>query len=174
MSGAHVTNMQILRRAKKIRSPEDAKFMKLFGATDLYLNNTKGIGPVAMPDLGLNSDLGWAAPISSGIPLSSDSFIPIRPVTQRDAVIPKQAKASMSSTQTETKGDRKEPSFAEGEAHSSEKHEVGELLSFLDEAGVGVGEVKTLPSGATKITLEDLFGPMHTKEPEFVRVGARQ
>ena len=44
------------------------------------------------------------------------------------------------------------------------------LLYSLDESGLRVSELKALPSGAMKITVDDLFGKQ-AREAEFVRVG---
>ena len=53
---------------------------------------------------------------------------------------------------------------------SDSQTELEVLLYSLDESGLRVSELKALPSGAMKITVDDLFGKQ-AREAEFVRVG---
>lgn len=48
------------------------------------------------------------------------------------------------------------------------------LLVAFKESGMSVREVKSLPSGATRITFDEFFGAGHERQPEFVRVGGRR
>ncbi|MDY6988920.1 MAG: hypothetical protein SWQ30_12790 [Thermodesulfobacteriota bacterium] len=171
MSGAHVTNMQMLRRAKKIRSPEDAKFMKMFGATDVYLNSSQGLEGIPVD--------GWNPGLSpdSFVPLSDDLVMPAdyAPLWDPSEMPPKKEtqKVESAAMSPETKDQLIQANGTNNDQvdELQGEEEVDELVSFFGDAGFTVGEVKTLPSGTTRITLEDLFGPMQAKEREFARLG---
>ena len=47
------------------------------------------------------------------------------------------------------------------------------LLAAFKESGMGVREVKSLPSGATRITFDEFFGARQGRQPEVVRVRGR-
>ena len=53
---------------------------------------------------------------------------------------------------------------------SDSQAELEVLLYSLDESGLRVSELKALPSGAMRITVDDLFG-RQVRQAEFVRVG---
>lgn len=53
---------------------------------------------------------------------------------------------------------------------SLEAKDLENLLAAFKEGGMGVKDVKVLPSGATRITLDEFFGAKRERQTEFVRV----
>ena len=62
------------------------------------------------------------------------------------------------------------PKEDQNQQASDSQADLEALLFSLDESGLRVSELKALPSGAMRITVDDLFCN-HVREPEFVRVG---
>jgi hypothetical protein len=145
--------------------------MKIFGATDVYLNNTQGLERIPLD--------GWCPGLSSDlfVPLSDDLAMPAdyAPLWVPSEMQRKNETQEIEPTATspETKDQLVETDASKDDRvdeHQGEG-EVEELVSFFGDAGFAVGEVQGLPSGATRITLKDLFGSMHAKDPEYARLG---
>ena len=149
MSRACVLNVRKLRK-RKMRTPEEARFMTLFGATDLYLNYAGEINRVSADDLG-------PAPLV-GVPLSSPLPVPLA-LPLSGSLSPERQREAEALVPTRIEGPR--PAMTAKTSQQEEPDEtpdanaLEDLLGFLGEAGLGVSEVKALPSGATRITVKD-------------------
>ena len=173
MSKAFVTNMKKLRKlAKKARTPEEANLMRFFGATDLSLkysqdskHSISDLGMGLTPALGVTPFLPELAPLDhvfdefafKGVygEFSETGQWTMLPAKGTD-VVPDSTGNTVLNRQLN---------------QGSNTGELQELLSFLDNGGLKVGEVRALPSGGIKITLDELIAIKQTKEPELVRVG---
>jgi hypothetical protein len=62
------------------------------------------------------------------------------------------------------------PESVQNQQASNSQADLEALLYSLDESGLRVSELKALPSGAMRITVDDLFGNQ-VREAEFVKVG---
>ena len=166
--------LRIRKRRRRYRSQEEAKFMSFFGATDLCLKNLQGIDNISATYSSGGLGSSWDVPLSSAEPLPSElAPIPL-PAPEsaageacrrsRDVILPPKRESTV-------------PALASGagciEQHDQDTrvNELEELIEFLGEKGHKVAEVKALPAGITRITVEDLLSKKNVREPELVKVG---
>lgn len=151
------------QKFNKIFRPKDP-FMKLFGATDGFLSYSKDINKLsfAATAVGFGSSLG--VPLPPALPLGKYAFEPVyeKVAVKSDAfLLPEKTEIPVLNPQFDQ---------IEQNDHANSADEIESLLELLDKSGLKVNEVKALPSGGTRITVDDLLRMKHTKEPEFVRV----
>jgi len=188
-------------RIRKVRSPEEQKFMSLFGATDLYLNNTAGLDQASVGLFAQGSLTGaWGdAPILAFEPLSHE--ITAQPNPDNPESFPGEHHRSIGeiimASQKESKTvaevpeqdpvilDHPEPVTSYESDHGPEQVQADEtktdleyLTGALSDSGHRVSDVKKLPSGAVRITVEDLIQGQEIgrlrPEPVFAGAGGRQ
>jgi len=171
MSRAYNANMRVVRkRFKKPRTPEEAKFMSLFGATDLYNSYSPTFDELSLQEWGVEPHMSSDIPISMSPPMSFEelSLPSISEEKETHASVPRAAFPEMSKDVVPALGSDIDPHEI---GQDSEQRDVQLLVGLLEKMGQEVKEVKALPAGGMKITLADLMGAQKVKEPELVRVG---
>ena len=146
------------------------EFMRLFGASELYIKNVQAMGGFAHQALMMSSRPASEILLSSSLP-SISALAPVPMATmvfqpnaqnpnEEYAVIPAQVPALTMGEVQQTVQTQVAP----------KAEDVSALVALLKDKGRKVSEVKALPSGTVKITLEDyLFGGSRRK-PELVKV----
>ena len=173
MSRAYKTNiMAIRKRFKKPRTPEEEKFMKLFGATDLFSSYSHGFDNFSQQDQLREPQISSDIPISMSLPMSLDELSSLSVSEQKEIyssvhepALPVMNKHVVSALESGADPDEL--------SKDTETSNVRVLVGILEEMGQKVKEVKVLPAGGTKITLADLMGSQKVREPELVGVGGR-
>jgi len=125
-----------------------------------------------MPDVLLG--LGTFAPLAREIPLGIETFIPqeFRVPTPKKGTSPGPVSIPTSKTADPPTPNRAPIQKEQTDTRPSRK-DLENLLAAFKESGMGVREVKSLPSGATRITFEEFFGMRQERQPEFVRARGR-
>jgi hypothetical protein len=172
MSRATTFSSWRIKMAKKNRSPEETKFLKLFGASDLNLNDAQGLESPFDTELGMGFSHTWDVPLSPVLPMPLDypfelsTPLNVHGQIQTGDESPVPADKAGSFLPALTAGTVK----SEQVSHDTGKNELDELLAFLSQAGHSVSEVKALPSGAMRITVDDLMAMSQVRQPSLVRV----
>jgi hypothetical protein len=168
MSKARVIN------ARRIRIRADLfdkkKVMSFLKATQQFIKKT--MVPQNLPnsdfDLGYNQSndalLALETPMPWGYPESD------WPAANTGQLEPVTINESHTARQAQTHFPVCAPQSVQNQQASNSQADLEALLYSLDESGLRVSELKALPSGAMRITVDDLFGNQ-VREPEFVRVG---
>jgi len=160
MSKARViNNISFKERVKRFLAPKHP-FMKLFGATDAFLDYSQGFNDVSFSAIEIGLGPASFVPLPTQLPLG-DSLPEADHVYKTSETILLPEKADISEPkigQIEHNADIKQAEDLEG------------LLSILDSSGLKVSDVETLPSRVTRITLDDLFDISKSREPEYVKV----
>jgi hypothetical protein len=158
-----IKNTRFRNKIKNFFKPKHP-FMKLFGATDAFLSYSKDINKLSFAATGVGFGSSLDVPLGPALPLGKYAF---EPVYEKVAV-----KSDVFLLPEKTEIPVLNPQFDQIEQndHANSADEIESLLELLDKSGLKVDEVKALPSGGTRITVDDLFGMKHTREPEFVRV----
>ena len=153
----------IMKKVDKFINPEHP-FMKFFGATDAFLGYSKDIDKLsfAATSLGFGSSLD--VPFSPALPLEN--------IALENDFGDETVKSNLYLLPEKTEDPIFYPQFEQKERNDQANNtsELEELLGLLDKSGFKVDEVKALPSGITKITVNELLGMNHGREPEFIRV----
>jgi len=174
MSRSYVINARMLRkRAKKLRTPEEASLMSFFGATDFNRKTSDILDQASLDDFGTMP--GFLAdtllPMPESIPLDNPLEL-FAPETGQKETYQEDQVAVLSA-----KSEHGQPILLPEHAQNDQVNEepatddLQELLAFLNETeGIGVSEVKELSSGINRITVDEYMGSKKTKtrEPEFV------
>jgi hypothetical protein len=171
MSRAYNANMRVVRkRFKKPRTPEEAKFMSFFGATDLYNSYSPTFDEISLQDWGVEPHMSSDIPISMSPPMSLEelSLPSISEEKETRHSVRRDALPEISKDVVPALGSDADPHTID---QDTEQSDVQLLVGLLEKMGQKVKEVKALPAGGTKITLADLMGPQKVREPELVRVG---
>jgi len=173
MSRAYKTNTRAIRkRQKRIRTPEETRFLSFFGATDL--NNSLAEGLTMLP--AHNQEMEFKAltdiPLPMDEPLSMDE-IPLTsmPATMENQLFSKEPTA-LAFPGYLVPAIESQAALNEDD-QDIERSDSEVLVEFLEEMGQRVQEVKALPAGIRKITVADLMGTQKTREPELVMAGGR-
>jgi hypothetical protein len=170
MSKARVINARRFRIRAGLFDKQ--KVMSFLKATQQFIKKT--MVPENLPQTGYalgydhsnDAQLGVKIPMPWGYPVS-DWFTPktgqLKPLNNNDS-------------RTACEADVHLPVCApkkiqNQQACKNQADELEGLLYELDAAGLRVSGMKALPSGAMRITVDDLLGKKHLREPEFVRVG---
>lgn len=173
MSRAYTTNTRtIKKRQKKMRTPEETRFMKFFGATDLHNSYANGLDMLSVQDhvMGFQASLNIPLPMAAPLPLDE---IPLVSVSEH-----REIRSSVRESAVPELTGYVVPAIESGaglkeSGHEIERNDAQILVEFLEEMGQKVHEVKALPAGITRITVADLIGAQKGREPELVRAGGR-
>lgn len=162
MSKAYVIKTKRLKKkAKKVVKSKDP-LLRFFGATDAFLDYSKYYGEFSFSPIGDGFDASLNIPLVPELPLETPAFKNFFGVISSDAyLLPENVEAPVLLPEPEHIGriDRVDS-----------KADLKHLLALLDDSGLKVDEVKALPSGATRITVEEFLSMNRAKEPEFIRV----
>ena len=173
MSKAHVINARHFRiRAARAGLFDKQKVMSFFKATEQFIKKTLVAEKLPQAEFALGYDhtndaqLGSPMPMPWGYPVS-DWFTPktgqLEPLNSNESHTACEAEVYL--PVCAPKSDQNQ------QACNNQAEELEMLLYTLDEAGLRVSEMKALPSGAMRISVDDLLGKKHVREPVFVRVG---
>jgi len=144
------------------------------------VNEISGISdyPMGLPTLDLPTGIDSVSPILADATPLTEGFAPLdSPATLPATVVPQ--KAPSQQPVPVSLPHKKIPELpllsrvsvqAEQVKEGPEAGVVENLLFVLHESGMKVKEVMALPSGTTKITLDELFTARQAREPELVRV----
>ena len=158
-----IKNNSLKNRVKNFFKPKHP-FMKLFGATDAFLGYSKDINSLSFAAMGVDFGASLSVPLPPALPLEKLALetVPGKVAVKFDAyLLPEKTEVPTLYPELDQKEQNDKANNAD---------ELEDLLDFLGKSGLKVNEVKALPSGVTRITVDDLLGMNHTKEPEFVRV----
>jgi hypothetical protein len=168
MSKAFVIKNNSLKNWAKQKVNEFFKpkhpFMKLFGATDAFLGYSEDINKLSFAATGVGFVCSLDVPHGPALPLENIALetVPEKVAVKSDEyLLPEKTEVPILYAEF----DQKERNY-----QANNTGELEDLLGLLNKSGFKVDEVKALPSGGTRITVDDLLAMKHTKEPEFVRV----
>jgi len=174
MSRAYKTNIRkIMKRIKKLRTPEEVKFMSFFGATDLYNSYSNGIDTLSLQNPAMASQASLNVPLPMTVPMPSDE-IPLFPVSERKEIHPSTHVSAVPALTDHVVPALESDAGLNESGHDTEKNNTQILVEFLEEMGRKVHEVKALPAGVTRITVADLIHNQKAREPELVGAGGRR
>lgn len=162
---------EIRKRIKKSRSPEDTKFVRFFGATDAYVNYTERLERASRVAFNTVLNPGLQIPSSLPIPVDSGFGLPGAEQVQRQTPDAVQAPMVLSKEKDSVRASSSDNAHHNGFDRPLDEDNLEELLTFLADSGLKAREVKTLPSGAMKITLDDLKMEGLARKPEFAELG---
>jgi hypothetical protein len=174
MSRAFVIDSRIFRRKqRKPRTAEEDRFMRFFGATDLFHSYSKDADMLIPKTIGMDIDGYPDVPLSSSVPMGLDDISLIRQAEARPNLLGDRERL--------LEAEHRHPimSLSSGAEEPvctiqrSVTEDVEDLVTFLKDMGHTVQEVKTLPSGVTRISVKDLIAAQKVHEPELVRIGSR-
>ena len=153
----------VMKKVNKFIKPEHP-FMKLFGATDAFLGYSADIDKLsfAATCLGFGSSLD--VPLGPALSLENialENGLGNETVKSNTYLLPENTEDPILYQEFDQK---------ERNDQANNTGELEDLLGLLGKSGFKVDEVKALPSGVTRITVNDLLGMNHVREPEFVRV----
>lgn len=174
MSRAYtIDTTTIKERQKSNRTPEETRFLRFFGATNLYNSYANGIDMLSGQDSAMGFQPSMDIPLSMNAPLQLGE-IPLASVpVHREIRLP--VKESILPDSTKYLAQPTGASDGVNEAvQAVERGDAQLLVEFLEEMGQKVHEVKALPAGVTRITVADLIGAQKVREPELVMAGGRQ
>jgi hypothetical protein len=173
MSKSYMTSMNTIKRraGKRHRSPEEARFMSLFGATDARIASAPSLDrmPVAEQDMALGPLLGL--PLAPAVPLApvlDGHSVPREMDT--GAVIadhqpaPSQAQDNLPALLPSTRNTEAFDATPDG-------NDLDTLLGLLDDTAIRVTEVKQLPEGTIRITVDEILAGSKQSEPAYVPAG---
>lgn len=170
MSRAYVVR-DFSQLMKKVRPPAEAKLMTFFGATDFNHECRKDFNTLVQGDVVSGILPLHDVPLSKELPIEMTSppdllaaeLVTVNPLESKPAVLEDQRGQYPALTY--------EPMQEEPQEEMNPAEELETLLSILAATGIQVADVKELPSGAVRITIDDLLKPVKERTPEFVRVG---
>ena len=119
--------------------------------------------PMALPSLPLLADIDIIPKLASD-PFGLEGIMPLELPMAASKEIEQRPVPSMPEFQLLTQAQSGEAKAAENEKR------LENLLGILEESGMKVKDVKELPSGTTRITLDDFLKGKETPEPVLVRV----
>jgi hypothetical protein len=158
-----IKNNRFRNKIKNFFKPKDP-FMKVFGATDAFLSYSKDISKLSFATTGVGFGSSLGVPLPPALPLGKSAFEPVYEkvaVKSDEFLLPEKTEIPVLNPELDQK---------ERNDQANNTGELDDLLGLLDKSGFKVDEVKALPSGVTRITVNDLFGMKHDREPEFIRV----
>jgi hypothetical protein len=169
MSKSHIVKIGLLERfVNKVRKLQSAG-SKHFGNGIPSIIQLPILEQLPLTSFSVGSIPLMEIPTPAALPITGELHLNLskfrteqKSVTNKNltAISPKNLKLTLLSDSTQ---------FDHG-GQTKEVEEIKSLLNVLDENGFKVSNMKALPSGVTRITVEDLLGKETTKEPEFVRV----
>ena len=165
-------------KIKKVRTPTEAKFLKFGGAGNIEpttLINHQNIGVQDQaPNIASLSFYDFTIPGHDFAPLLGP--LPLMPDEVRLPVIAEPPVSEPLVVQNKEAVPVPEPYGAHPEIivsepeDSSAKGTVEDLISVINSTGFKVKEMKELPSGVVRISLDDLIAFSKARQPELVRV----
>ena len=161
---------EIRKRLKKVRTPEEAKFMSIFGATDLYNSYSSGLDELSSHNPAMQPQDVLNVPLPMTVPMSLDE-IPLLPGSEHREIQP-----AVRGTAVPVLTGHAVPALESGVIQNEDINQGTDtevLVEFLEGMGQKVQEVKGLPAGVTRITVADLIGAQKVREPELVEAGGR-
>jgi len=159
MSKAHVTNIERVKMCcKRILSSGRGMVMSVFEASNSYLSECC-FSTAYVNSSPWGTPLSFSKPVGNGFAIEDNS---IQKDLSEKALLPISMVKSINT-------DYCMDSDKEKSQETNEKN-LKTLLDFLSEAGQNVSELKALPSGTVRITVDDLLMSQKSKEAEFARV----
>jgi hypothetical protein len=131
--------------------------------------------PPVLPGLESLGQLDTVSPLAQEYPVSLESFMPlVRPVpTPREHVSREPVIAALPHKKVlELPTVSQVPAQREPIKKTLGADDLRDLLAALEGTGMKVKEVKSLPSGATRVTFDEFMGSR--KQPDLVRVGGQR
>lgn len=131
--------------------------------------------PLGNPTLDMMAGIEPFAPLAQEIPSNVETFMPMEfsVETQKERTSRRPVVALPHSKVPELPLLTQVPAEKEPGKKDLDAEDLENLLAAFEESGMGVRDVKLLPSGATRITFDEFFGERKDRQPEFVRVGGR-
>jgi hypothetical protein len=172
--------------AEKWKAMEKVGYPKDYGTLSVA---TLGLGPIAAQGVELDTFLDDPM----GLPDIEQSFdFPLGNPSLLESFMPLDSQSPLSEIKVPGKRDIQRPvprvmsrkmtnQFPVSQRSSAQpkplrqsivQEDLKGIEIFFEEKGMPIREVKLLPSGTTRITLDELIGSPKVRQPEFVRVGS--
>lgn len=130
---------------------------------------------IGLPTLGMVTEIEPISPLAQEFPADMESFMPLELPVQspKERATKKPAAALHYNKVRELPLLNQVPAQREPINKSLGTNDLKNLLAALEETGMKVKEVKSLPSGATRITFDEFMASRKIRQSEFVRVGVQ-
>jgi len=127
--------------------------------------------PLGNPTLDMMAGIEPVSPLALEIPANVETSLPMKSSVQtpKERTSKRPVVALPYNRVAESIMLNQVPARKEPIKRSLSTKDLENLLAAFKESGMGVTEVKSLPSGATRITFDEFFGARQEREPEFVR-----
>lgn len=171
MSKAVVINTNsIINRLRQLGAASKAKFEEISKSLNVRLNHKGGLEEIPLVPLnsGITPSVVFPVLFDIPVPLNYTRTLPLR--HKSPAYMLNRASSSILPDENKVPTPEARTIECEELGLNQDTLQLQEFLLFLEETGLGVVEMKALPSGVTRISVEDLIGPQSVMEREPARV----